>query len=138
MQRLQKAKLTWGETRKPIFTNQTLYKKTRILLWDALVRSTITYAIHTQEYTVREAKKLEQFQPKCLRQIQNEQWYINAENHHTRKYTKHETTNHTDMATKAGNNTTSKTNNNKLENTHHGTTKYPEARRKMETTMATA
>ena len=75
-QRLQKAKQTWGGTRKTIFTNHILTERTRKMLWNALIRSTLTYALHTQEYAEIEIRKAEQFQNKCLRQIKNEKWFL--------------------------------------------------------------
>ena len=53
------------------------YTKTRMLLWKALIRSILTYALQTQTYQKGEIGKLEQFQFGCLRRIENEKWPYN-------------------------------------------------------------
>ena len=45
--RLQKAKQIWGRARKKSPPNQKLQVKTRIMIWNALIRSTLTYALRT-------------------------------------------------------------------------------------------
>jgi len=65
-----------GGARKNIFHNNTLYEKTRILLRNALIISTTTYALHTRNNTQHELTKLEKFQFNCIRQIQNPRWCL--------------------------------------------------------------
>jgi len=72
--RLNIAKQAWGSTRK-IYLNAAINKKVRIILRNAIIRSTLTYALQTHEQTPREIHKLEQFMFKCIRQIVEPYWY---------------------------------------------------------------
>jgi len=75
MHRTNLAKQTWAKTRKQLFTNPILNAKTKILLWNSLIRSTMTYALQTQEYTTKQLSKAEQFHFKRIRVINDTEWY---------------------------------------------------------------
>ena len=49
-------------------------RKIRIILWDALIRSLITYALHTKTQAIRKYK-MEKFAFKCMRRIDGEKWW---------------------------------------------------------------
>jgi len=63
------------ENAKKIFQNNALNKKIRLLLWNAIIRSTMTYALQTREIYKQDLRKLEQFTSKCIRQIMEPYWY---------------------------------------------------------------
>merc|ERR1712112_38482 len=73
LHRLKKAKKTWGETKKKLFQNKRIPEKLRIQLWNALIRSTLTYAMQTQE------QKINNFAQKCMRQIIEATWYTKTQ-----------------------------------------------------------
>ena len=54
--RMAKAKQMWGVTRKKLLRNSYVPEKLRIQLWNALIRSTLTYALQTQELTESQEK----------------------------------------------------------------------------------
>ena len=66
--RLEKAKNTWGATRKR-FQNQNIHGNLRIQLRNALIRPTLTYAIYTQELTISQERKINGFAQGCMREI---------------------------------------------------------------------
>ena len=55
--RLAKAKQLRYNDRSKLFLNKTLYTKTKILLRNALVRSTMTYSLHTHENNTSDIAK---------------------------------------------------------------------------------
>ena len=55
--RLPKAQKIWGVARKRLFQNKNIPEKLRIQLWNALIRSTLTYAMQTQELTEPQEQK---------------------------------------------------------------------------------
>ena len=65
--RLQKAQETWRLTKWKLFQNRTLPEKLRIRLWNAIVRSTLTYSLQTQELTPAQQDRINSFAQKCLR-----------------------------------------------------------------------
>jgi len=77
--RLQKAKQTWGIARKRLSQNRNIPTKLRIQLWNALIRSTLTYALQTQELTAPLENKLNAFTQKCMRQITEKTWYAQTQ-----------------------------------------------------------
>jgi len=73
--RLQKAKETWRQAKQKLFQNKTIPEKLRIQLWNALVRSTLTYALQTQEITPAQKETINKFAQKCMRNIIDITWY---------------------------------------------------------------
>jgi len=69
--RLTKAKQTWNTTRKKLFQNQYIPGKIRVQLWNALIRSTLTYALQTQELATTQENKINSFAQVCLSKITN-------------------------------------------------------------------
>ena len=67
--RLKKAKKAWGGTKKKLFQNKQIPGKIRIQLWNARIRSTLTYDMHTQELTTPQEQKINSFAQKCMRRI---------------------------------------------------------------------
>jgi len=79
--RLQKAKATCGMLRKNLFLNEGLKQRIRIQPWNALVRSTMTYALHTRTHEhIIQLQKMESFAYKCIRQIHDPTWYQTPQN----------------------------------------------------------
>ena len=101
-----KSETNMGGNKKKLFLNQTLYQKTRVMLRNALIRSTLTYALHTQEYTDQEIKTADQCQNKFPRQIKDGKWFLQDKNRPGKS-----ATNNPNMATKNSHNATSQTNN---------------------------
>ena len=64
--RLAKAKQIWGVTRRKLFQNSYIPEKLRIQLWNALIRSTLTYALQTQELSESQ-EKINSFSQKRMR-----------------------------------------------------------------------
>ena len=73
--RLQKAKETRRQTKRKLFQNKTIPQKLRIQLWNALVRSTLKYALQTQEITHAQKETINRFAQKCMRGIIDNTWY---------------------------------------------------------------
>ena len=72
--RIHKARQSWQLLRKKLFANKTLKIRTKTLLWNAIVRSTLTYGIQTLDLTEQDKKGLGGFTFYCLRQIQDIHW----------------------------------------------------------------
>ena len=120
---MQKAKQNW-QSQKTLFMNRTLYTKTKLLLWNAILRPTLTYALRTQKLKTEIAKKngtisIRKYKgdtrPKMVPAKQETAKQTDTQNISA--------ANNKNMATKTSNNTTSKTNHKSLENTHHEPTK---------------
>lgn len=70
-------KQIWQQLKTKIFLNRgILKKKTKILLWEALVRSTLTYELQTNLANEQNTRKIEQFMFKNIRQIEEPHWFI--------------------------------------------------------------
>merc|ERR1712112_516759 len=52
-----------------LFQNTAISIKVRIILWNALIRSILTYALHTRELKHTDIQKLETFTFRCIKQI---------------------------------------------------------------------
>ena len=87
--RLHKARKTWHRTRRNISRNPILYEKTRTALRNAIIRSTLTYALHARIHKLRETIKLEQFQLPILREIRNPKWYLQTRKPPSKELHKH-------------------------------------------------
>ena len=73
---IHKAKQTWGLLRNKLFLNEGIKTRIRIQLWNALVRSTQTYALQTQNTEQNQCRrKMEGFAYKWIRKIHNKHWY---------------------------------------------------------------
>ena len=74
--RIHKAKQTWVILRNKLFLNEGIKPRIRIQLWNALVRSTQTYALQTKNIEHDQSRrKMEGFSYKCIRQIRNKHRY---------------------------------------------------------------
>jgi len=93
--RLQKAKETWRQTKQKLFQNKTIPEKLRIQLWNALVRSTLTYALQTQEITPAQKETINKFAQKCMRTIIDSTWYTRKKNNQTSNSTQYAHTKYT-------------------------------------------
>merc|ERR1712112_266375 len=87
MHRLTKAKQVWGRTKNKLFKNNSIPEKLRIQLWNAIIRSTLIYALSTQQLNKTQQNKLNQFLQICMRHITQSTWYTIQQNekHHTQK-----------------------------------------------------
>ena len=89
-ERLRKARNTWRQLRNKIFQRTQLKPKTKLLLWNAVIRSTLTYALQTQNIGEKDQKSINAFTFKCLRQISNKYWYKKKHKpNRTKVYKKH-------------------------------------------------
>jgi len=88
MHRLTKAKQVWGRTKNKLFKNNSIPEKLRIQLWNAIIRSTLIYALSTQQLNKTQQNKLNQFLQTCMRHITQNTWYTiqqKNEKKHTQK-----------------------------------------------------
>ena len=86
--RLNIAKTNWYKTRTTIFHNKILYVTTKLLLWNSLIRPTLTYALHTKQNKYNNINKTEQFSFNCIRQIDDPNWHQKEKNQAETYYTK--------------------------------------------------
>jgi len=71
--------------KKKLPQNKSIPIKLRIQLWNALMLSTLTCALQTQELTTSQGNKLNSFAQKCMRGILDETWYKAKEKHEENK-----------------------------------------------------
>jgi len=64
-----------GSNKKKLFQNSYIPGKLRIQLWNALISSTLTYALQTQELSESQEKKINSFSQKRMGGIIDEIWY---------------------------------------------------------------
>ena len=86
MGRIKKARNTWHLLSKKLPNYTKIKTRTKIRLWNPLVRSTLTYVMQTREIALPDQKYLESCTFARIRQIQNRYWYKK-----TRKPLTHET-----------------------------------------------
>ena len=65
----QKTRNVWNALSKKLFNRNQLAARTNTLLWNALIRSTLTYAIQTQDISHRDKPNINDFTVACIRQI---------------------------------------------------------------------
>ena len=90
----KQSKASMGVNKKKLFQNKYLPEKLRIQIWNALVRSTLTYALQTQELTEPQEAKINSFAQKCMRRITeatDNKWNIQTRNNekHQNAYSIH-------------------------------------------------
>ena len=73
--RIKKAKNVWGALRRKLFNHSKIATRAKALLWNALIRSTLTYAIQTQDISQHGQRNVNGFTFKCTRQILHRYWY---------------------------------------------------------------
>jgi len=73
--RLNKEKQACGGRHGRLFQNQNAPCKLRIQLWNALIRSTLTYALQTHQITSTR-EKLDNFAQECMGGIIDSAWYL--------------------------------------------------------------
>ena len=79
----KQSKASMGVNKKKLFQNKYLPEKLRIQIWNALVRSTLTYALQTQELTEPQEAKINGFAQNCMRRITeatDNKWNIQTRN----------------------------------------------------------
>lgn len=64
-----------GASREKNSQGNNIPEKLRIQLWNALIRSTQTYALQTQELTTAQERKINGFAQNCMREILMKTWY---------------------------------------------------------------
>jgi len=77
-----------GISKKKLFRNKYLPGKLRIQIWNALIRSTLTYALQTQELTESQETKINGFAQNCMREITeatDNKWIIQTRNKEKRQ-----------------------------------------------------
>ena len=93
-----------------LFKNTAINIKVRIILWGALIRSILTYALHTKKLKRADIRKLETFTFRCIKQIEEKRPQYRAA-HIARTQTYKDLQIPTiHMGRKTGNNETSPTN----------------------------
>ena len=70
-ERLRKERQSWRILRRGLLTNMALSNKTKLLLWSAIARSTLTYGIQTLALKEQDKQRLDGFTFYCIRQIQH-------------------------------------------------------------------
>ena len=73
-ERLFEARQSWRILRRRIPTCATLKNKTKLMLRNAIVRSTLTYGIQTLDLTGQDKQRMGGFAFYCLRQIHDIHW----------------------------------------------------------------
>ena len=61
--------------KKKLLRNSNIPEKLRMQLWNALIRSTLTYAMQTQELSESHEKEIKSFSQKRMRKIIDKTWY---------------------------------------------------------------
>ena len=72
--RVRKARNTWGALRKELFNRENVKTRIKVLLWNALIRSTLTYALQTNQISIPGQKRLGSFTPQCAGKMENRYW----------------------------------------------------------------
>ena len=72
--RIKKARNAWNILRKRLLNKANLKTRIKTLLWNALIRSTLAYALQTQELSEKDKKRTDSFTFSCMRHLKNQHW----------------------------------------------------------------
>ena len=74
--RIKKANSTWGQVSRRIFRNKNFNRKIKIILWNSLLRSTMTYGLRAKGLPRHLIEKIEIYMYQHIRMMINPQWKI--------------------------------------------------------------
>jgi len=108
--RMLLAENVWGLTKKKLFQNTAINRKVRIILWNALIRSILKYALHAKKPKYTDVRGLETFAVRCIKRIKDTMPQYRASRIERTQNYKDLQIPTINMARKTGNNATSSTN----------------------------
>ena len=73
-QRIAKAHHTWKQVHYKILRNKAIAPRIKLIMWNSLIRSAMTYGLHTTEMPLSQTKRMETCTYNHIRAMTNPGW----------------------------------------------------------------